>query len=67
MEPVLGNGFLRPVEGVFTEPLAVERGHIALRAGYAPALDAGRVKAATVATQVFRTTVVSAGAVRGNS
>ncbi len=54
------NGFLRPVDGIFTEPLAVERGCIVLPAGVAPALDAGRLKTATVATRVFRTTAVPA-------
>ncbi len=55
------NGFLRPVDGVFTEPLAVERGHVVLPAGYAPTLDAGRLEAAAVATRVSRTTAVAAG------
>ncbi len=47
------NGFLRPTDGVFTEPLKVEGGAMALPAGFTPTLDENKVQAFTVAQERF--------------
>jgi len=47
------NGFLRPVGGLFAEPMRVERGALVLPAGFTPALDPGKLGAVTVAAEIF--------------
>jgi len=47
------NGFLRPVDGIFAEPLKMEGGALAIPAGFKPLLDENKVQAFTVARDQF--------------
>jgi len=47
------NGFLKPTEGLFTEPLAVRRGAVTLAPGWRPTLDRDRLERLTVAVRRF--------------
>ncbi|MEL6316548.1 MAG: mandelate racemase/muconate lactonizing enzyme family protein [Pseudomonadota bacterium] len=47
------NGFLKPVERLFSNPLPFENGAVRLRAGYWPELDRGKLEAATLEKRDF--------------
>ncbi len=55
------NGYLKPVGGVFAEPLTMDQGAIILSPGFKPRLDADKVAAFTVATERFGTSSASFG------
>ncbi len=56
------NGFLKPRQGLLSEPLAFEDGALVLRQGFRPQIDRRRLAAVTVARERFAAVAVEGGA-----
>ena len=55
------NGFLRPVSGIFAEPLPMDGGAVVLSPDFVPVLDTEKVAALTVATERCAASALAVG------